>query len=50
MNDAATQSLVVSLCVVVLHVLSDEQAKVLLPKGDDFVQALGLDGQHETHR
>ncbi len=48
MNDAATQSLVVSLEVVVLHVLFDEQAKVLLPKGDDFAQALGLDGQDET--
>ena len=49
MDDAATQSLVVSLEVVVLHVLFDEQAKVLLPERDDFVQALGLDGQDETH-
>ena len=47
-NDAATQSLVVSLEVVVLHVLFGRQAKVLLPKGDDFVQALGLDGQDRT--
>ena len=31
-----------------LHVLFDEQAKVLLPKGDDLAQALGLDGQDET--
>ena len=31
--------------VVVFHVLFDEQAKVLLPKGDDFVPALGLDEQ-----
>ena len=38
----------VSLEVVVLHVLFDEQAKVILPKGDNFVQALGLDGQDET--
>jgi hypothetical protein len=32
MNDAATQSLVVSLSVVMLHVLLDTQAKVLLTK------------------
>ena len=32
MNDAATQSLVVSLSVVMLHVLLDSQAKVLLTK------------------
>ena len=34
--------------MVVFHVLFDEQAKVLLPKGDDLAQALGLDGQDET--
>ena len=41
-------SQVVSLEVVVLHVLFDEQAKVPFPKGDDFVQALELDGQDEA--
>ena len=40
MDDAATQSLMVSLAVVVLHILLDGEAKMPLPNGNDLVQTL----------
>ena len=43
-NDAATQSLMVSLCMVVLHILPDRETKMFLSKRNDLVQTLGLDG------
>ena len=43
-NDSATQSLVISLGMVMHHKFSDGLAKVLLSKRDDFVQALRLNG------
>ena len=48
MNDVATQSLVVSLCVVVLHIFFDGEAKMIFSKGNDLVQTLGFDRQDET--
>ena len=40
MNDVAIQALMVSLCMVVLHILLNGKAKMFLSKGNDFIQAL----------
>ena len=50
MNDTATQSLVVPLDVVVLHIFFDGVAKMLLSKRNYLVQTLGLDGQDKPFR
>ena len=42
-NNAATQSLMVSLCMVMLHILPDRETKMFLSKRNDLVQTLGLD-------
>ena len=41
-NDVAIQSLMVLLFVIVLHILSDSEAKMLFTKGNDLVQTFGL--------
>ena len=43
MNDTVIHPLMVSLCMVVLHILLDREAKMLLSQEDDLVQTLGLD-------
>ena len=48
MNDVAIQALMVSLCMVVLHILLNGKAKMFLSKGNDLAQTLGLDGQDEA--
>ena len=43
MNDAAFQSLMITLGVIMFHILLDGEAKMLLPEGDYLVQTLALD-------
>ena len=43
MNDAAIQSLMITLSVVVRHILLDGEAEMLLSERNDLVQTLGFD-------
>ena len=49
-DQPVVEALVVALEVIVLDELGDREAEVALAEGNELVEALGLDGEHEAFR